>query len=307
MHSFWAWLIAVAGAGTLGTAVFVVLGTFLLAWFATHPPRRRVKGTPARFGAAFEEVAFASLEGTMLSGWFIPSPKQAEGQAARGVVILCHGMNANRGEALPWAERLWREGFALLLFDFRGMGNSDGDLCTAGYYETQDLRGAVKYLNSRPDVTDVPMGVFGFSMGGATAILAAADEECIQAVATHGAFATLNGAIAQRCRKHFGPLAPVVSWGALLLATRWFPVSPTLVSPINVVARLTPRPLMLLHGSRDRVVNLADAHALHAAAGHPKILHILPRSGHRRIHHSLRDETRQSVVQFFCENLVKKH
>lgn len=306
MHPFLAWSIAVAGAGTLGTAAWVILGTCLLAWFATHPPRRRVKGTPARFGAAFEEVAFASLEGTMLSGWFIPARNSTEGEPVRGVVILCHGMMANRGEALPWAERLWREGFSLLLFDFRAMGESDGDLCTAGYYETQDLRGAVKYLDSRPDMADVPMGVFGFSMGGATAILAAADEERIQAVATHGAFATLNGAITQRCRRHFGPLAPVVSWGARLLATRWFPVSPALVSPVNVVARLTPRPLMLLHGSHDRVVNLADAHALHAAAGHPKILHVLPRSGHRRIHHSLRDETRQSVVEFFRENLGNK-
>ena len=307
MHPFWSWLIAVAGAGTLGTAAFVVLGICLLAWFSTHPPRRRVKGTPAQFGAAFEEVAFASLEGTMLSGWFLPARNQANGESARGVVILCHGMMANRSEALPWAERLWREGFSVLLFDFRAMGNSDGDLCTAGYYETQDLRGAVKYLESRPEMAEVPMGVFGFSMGGATAILAAADEERIQAVATHGAFATLNGAIAQRCRRHFGPLAPIVSWGARHLATRWFPVSPALVSPVNVVSRLTPRPLLLLHGSRDKVVNLADAHALHAAAGHPKVLQVLPRSGHRRIHHSLRDEARQSVVQFFCENLAKKN
>ncbi len=302
MHTFWAWLIAVAGAGTLATAAWVLLGICALAWFSTHPPRRRVKGTPARFGAAYQEVSFTSLEGTMLSGWFIPARSDSPEETARGVIILCHGMMANRGEALPWAERLWKEGFALLLFDFRAMGNSEGELCTAGYYETQDVRGAVKYLATRPDTADLPMGVFGFSMGGATAILAAADEERILAVATHGAFATLDNAIVQRCRRHFGPLAPIVARGARLLANRWFPVSSALVSPVNVVSRLTPRPLMILHGSRDRVVNKADAHALHAAAGHPKQLHILPRSGHRRIHHSLRDEARQNVVEFFCEH-----
>lgn len=306
MHPFWSWLIALAGAGTLGTAAWVLLGICVLAWFATHPPRKRIKGTPAQFGATYEEVVFPSLDGTMLAGWFIPARSEAPSAPARGVVILCHGMMANRGEALPWAERLWTEGFALLLFDFRAMGHSEGELCTAGYHEQQDLRGAVKYLEARPDMAAVPMGVFGFSMGGATAILAAADEERIQAVATHGAFATLPSAITQRCRRHFGPLAPVVSWGACLLATRWFPVSPALVSPVSAVSRLTPRPLMLIHGSRDRVVNPADAHALHDAAGHPKVLQVLPRSGHRRIHKSLRNETRESVVRFFCENLVRK-
>ncbi len=288
----------------LGTMIWVLMGICALAWFSTHPPRRRVKGTPAGFGADFEEVAFASLEGTMLSGWFIPAQTKIHGETARGIVILCHGMMANRGEALPWAERLWKEGFALLLFDFRAMGNSEGDVCTAGYYETQDLRGAVKYLAARPDTADLPMGVFGFSMGGATAILAAADEERIQAVATHGAFATLDSAIGQRCRRHFGPLAPIVGWGARLLATRWSSVTSAQVSPVSAVARLTPRPLMLLHGSRDRVVNLADAHALLAAAGDPKELHVLSRSGHRRIHHSERDAARENVVNFFCENLL---
>lgn len=81
------------------------------------------------------------------------------------------------------------------------------------------------------------------------------------------------------------------------------PVSPSVVSPIQAVARLTPRPLLILHGKRDRVVHHSDARMLHAAAGHPKALHMMPRSGHRRIYRTLRQEARRRVAQFFCEHL----
>jgi fermentation-respiration switch protein FrsA (DUF1100 family) len=215
-------------------------------------------------------------------------------------------MLANRSEGLEWAEALWRRGFAVLMFDFRAVGQSEGERCSAGYYESIDLCGAVDYALSRSDCRDLELGVFGFSMGGAAAIIAAADEPRIQAVATHGAYATLDRAIIQRCRRHFGPLAPLAEWATRAIGERWMPVPTAEVSPMNAVSQLTPRPLLILHGTRDRVVHPEDAHVLHAAAGHPKTLNILPQSGHRRIHRSHREQTREQVVEFFVENLHPK-
>jgi fermentation-respiration switch protein FrsA (DUF1100 family) len=294
------------GAGVAAAATWLVGGSVALAYFSTHPPRRRPKQTPAAFGAAFEDVRFPSADGVMLSGWYVPARKTGQdGNRPPGAVILCHGMMANRAEVLPWAAPLWERGYALLMFDFRALGESGGDLCTAGYSEPQDLRGAVDYLASRPDMADVPIGVFGFSMGGVAAILAAADDPRIQAVATHGAFATLDRALAQRCRHHFWLFGPVVAWATRTVSqkARWFTMSPSAVAPINAISRLTPRPLLLLHGGRDPIVHPADARDLHDAAAHPKHLVILPRSGHKRIHATVRDQAREQLARFFCENL----
>jgi fermentation-respiration switch protein FrsA (DUF1100 family) len=300
LHTVWAALIAL-GASTAGTVLWIVLGVCAIAYYSTHPPRRRSKRTPAQFGAEFEEVQFPSRDSVMLSGWFVPA-RETE---PRGAVILCHGMCENRARMLPWAATLWTAGFSLLLFDFRAGGESEGDRCSAGYYEAKDLQGAVDYLASHPAAAGLPVGVFGFSMGGAAAILGAAEEARIQAVATHGAYATLDRAIVQRCRRHFGPLAPIAVWGTRVLGTglHWFPIATSHVSPINAVSRLTPRPLLLLHGARDRTINPSDARDLLAAAGHPKALHVLPRSGHRRIHRTQKEEARQKVAQFFTDNL----
>src|SRR5205823_5939858 len=144
------------------------------------------------------------------------------------------------------------------------------------------LRAAVDFLACRPETTNLPIGAFGFSMGGATAILAAAQDCRIAAVATHGAYASIERAVTQRCRKHFGPLGPLAEcftlWFALRLSP--LPVPTESVAPIRFVPQLSPRPVLILHGGRDRVVHPTDALDLHAAAGEPKTLHLMPRSGH---------------------------
>jgi fermentation-respiration switch protein FrsA (DUF1100 family) len=297
---FWT-LLFVAVVGVLGTIIWVVGGSYVIAYLATFPPRRRLKRTPEKFGAAFENVNFPSRDGTMLSGWFVPSSSPDP----QGVVVLCHGMMANRAEMMPWAESLWKKGLALLMFDFRGTSLSEGDKCTAGCYEPQDLHGALDYIETRPDCAGLPIGAFGFSMGGATVIMAAADDPRIQAIVSHGAYATLYGAIQQRCKHHFGPLAPIAVRIIMRLGNRrkWFVASPFGVAPLKAVARLTPRPLLLLHGERDPIIPAHHARKLYAAATGPKELHMLPRSRHKRINRKIRSQAHDRVVQFFCDHL----
>jgi len=100
-------------------------------------------------------------------------------------------------------------------------------------------------------------------------------------------------------------LRPLAQWYMLRVALKkgWFPAPISEVAPISVVSQITPRPLLLLHGSDDPIVAPKDAEALHEAAGIPKSLVVLPRSGHRRIHRPYRDDARNLVTAFFCEHL----
>ncbi len=282
---------ALAGGAALG------LGSLALAYLATHPRRRPLRRTPTEFELPFEDVTFPSRDGLRLSGWFVPSP------GARAGLILCHGHPNNRVEMLYWARLFYPAGYHLLLFDFRALGCSEGDLCSIGYHEVDDLLGAVDYCLARPEMQGLNLGVFGLSMGGAVTLMAAARDDRIAAVATHGAYASLEQAIAQRCRLYLGPLgvamqAPTIWWGQ-----RWIPAHPRCVAPLDVVHRIAPRPLLLCHGGRDIIVRPRDAAALYAAAGEPKQFHRLPRSWHVWIHPDEQAAYRERLLDFFARYL----
>ena len=218
--------VAIAGAG-------LAAGSLAYAWFATHPPRLRVR--PKKAGILpIEPVTFPSRDGLKISGWFIPAENPI------GSVILCHGHPANRMEMLPRARTLHPAGFNILMFDFRSLGESEGKLCSIGLHETQDLQGAADYLLARPEMGDLKFGVYGVSMGGAVAILTAAKDERFAAVAAHGAFADLERAIIQRGRMILGPLGPLFSAPTAYFGRRWLPCEPRDVSPAAVIAQIAP-------------------------------------------------------------------
>src|SRR5437870_5782538 len=133
--------VAVAACGLL--ALVIAGGAWAVAWFSIHPFRVRGRGTPADFGPAFEAIEFQSRDGTRLSGWLVPA------QCPAAILILAHGMAADRSQMLPWAERLWAAGYTLILFDFRALGRSGGNLCTMGLMEAEDLLAAVDYIEER--------------------------------------------------------------------------------------------------------------------------------------------------------------
>ena len=65
---------------------------------------------------------------------------------------------------LGTARTLHQAGFATVLFDFRAQGESRGNLCTFGYLEALDVRGAVRYLQERPDTAGLPIAGLGLSI-----------------------------------------------------------------------------------------------------------------------------------------------
>ena len=118
------------GVGVLAAAgVGLVAGTLAYAYFATHPWRFPIRVTPTAHGLAYEDIVFSAADGIRLSGWLIPASADNDKRAA---VIVCHGYPMNRQEMLPHAALLHEAGFTTLLFDFRALGESEGDLCSVG-------------------------------------------------------------------------------------------------------------------------------------------------------------------------------
>jgi hypothetical protein len=179
----------------LATLLAVVVPA-VVGWTATeralHPAvceaRERSLADYPDIQPAAELVSFPVPEGGQRVGWFILGRSQA-------TIILLHGFGCPRQEMLGYAQVLHRAGYSTLLFDFRGRGDSDGDAVTLGFYEQQDALAAVEYLKSRDDVGMGRVGVLGISMGGAVAILAAAQEPAIKAVIADSPFESAEQAI----------------------------------------------------------------------------------------------------------------
>jgi uncharacterized protein len=180
------------------------------------------------------------------------------------------------------AERLAREaGWAVLTFNFRGTGGSEGDFSLDGWLD--DLRHAVDVLSARTDVGGVWLA--GSSTGGSLAVILAAGDDRVRGVATLAAPASfsewadnparlLADARALGIIRHADFPPDAAAWG------RRFGE----LSPLAAAGRLAPRPLLLIHGDQDEVVPLADARALYEAGFGSADLRVIAGAGHRLRH-----------------------
>lgn len=250
---------------------------------------------PSVYGLAFEEVNFVSRDGTPLSGWLIPH------EEARGLVLLCHGIQSTRMSMLSKARSLHQWGYASLLFDFRGRGESGGAGCTLGLCEPDDVLGALDFLEARSDLAGLPVGGLGESLGAASVLGALLREPRLRAVAMEACFATLEEAVVRRCQWLAGP------WHGRLFDWAW----PRLQEEFGQLAEVSPLqaipsiqcPVLIIHDSLDWGVPLAASQRLFAAAAEPKEMWVAPRSLHVRASWMAREGYESRLRQFFDRHL----
>jgi uncharacterized protein len=218
-----------------------------------RPPKIISSISPRDLKMDFEDVSFRTADGLALRGWYIPSVKRTE-----KTVILLHGYPADKGNILP-ALAFLHDDFNLLLFDFRYLGKSEGSYSTAGAKEVEDLLAAIQFLKGR-GITKV--GVWGFSMGGAVALMAIQKASQIRAVISESSYASLSGMTFELLR------IPVLNYPIAYLVGLWaklfLGIDVRDASPADRI-RNTTIPILLIHSSADAVIPFSHARLLRQA------------------------------------------
>lgn len=219
-----------------------------------------------------EDANFIAADGTKLHGWFVLPLR------AKYAILFAHGNGGNithRKDILKAAGAL---GAAILAFDYRGYGKSEGSPTEAGVYS--DARAARAWLAQRMNIAETQIVLWGESLGTAVMIdLAAAD----------GA----RGLILEN------PISSVPDVAAFHY--RWLPVRWLMKNKFDAVSKIANYhgPLLIFHGEADTVVPLRFGQALFAAANEPKQMIVQP----GRDHNDLRTPEMFVAVHDFLNQL----
>lgn len=290
-NKYWLRLIAFAVVLFLCATIFVLLylGQLQLDVFIT-PKRNPNVGTLDVLNRPYRDVELTTSDGLKISGWYVPgSIPQA--------IVLVHGIDANRQAVVPEAKILSEAGYHLLLIDLRAHGLSEGTQATYGYREARDVQAAVNFLDDLPEVEQI--GALGTSFGGAAVARAAAIDPRLQAVVIESSYSNLPEAVEDA----FEDLSIFPKWPFaplfISLAERRVGLEIGQVNSARDLATISPRAVMIIHGSVDDLFPLPHARRMFAAAGEPKELWIIEGMGHSNPAAEQEAEFKARVLPFF--------
>lgn len=292
----WLVLVLVGILVLFGAAVLLDRNVAIRVGAITQPPRALGYHMVDDDGQPLMQVSLLTSDDLVLSGWYIPSHNGA-------AVILQHGYGANGGQMLPVGLMLARHGYGVLLFDFRGHGRSEGDFVTFGHEEVRDTEAALAFLLEQPDVDPTRIGIIGTSMGGATAILAAADHREVAAVVVEGVFSDVRDietGIRMVGILSRAPFDPLVN----RLVARYLGFDVDAIAPARRVGEIGPRPLLVLQGGEDERVPVRSGERLFGLAQEPKELWYEPSVRHNAFFRTLPLDYEQRIVAFFDRYLL---
>jgi uncharacterized protein len=228
-----------------------------------HPGRQR---TPKQPPDSCTEASFAGA-GVTLRGWRCLTKDNH-----RGTLVYLHGIADSRGSAAGVVRRFVSRGFDVIAYDSRAHGESDGEACTYGYYEKDDLRRVLDTIAPGPVV------LIGTSLGAAVALQAAAEDSRIAAVVAAEVFSDLESVVRDRAPFIF---TDAMIRKALALAEIEARFNVAAVSPVRAASRITV-PVLVIHGAADVDTPPEHSQRVYDALAGPRRLIMVADANHNR-------------------------
>jgi uncharacterized protein len=248
----------------------VALAVGVVAWAVgsklTEPDNHPVL-LPAGFQAQIVSIPGA---GHAIAGWWVDKG------ADSAVVLLLHGVRADRSSMVSRAQLLMRHGFSVLLIDLQAHGETPGEAITLGFRESADVVAARDWI--KRSAPGRRIGVIGCSLGGASVLLAP-QPSGFDAVVLEAVYPRIARATENRIRVFLGPVAPVAAPLLLMQLHPRLHIAVSDLEPIRFIGRLGA-PVLVVAGSRDERTTLAESQELADAAAAPKSLWLVEGARH---------------------------
>ncbi len=249
-------------------------------------PKRPIADFPK---TAYQTLTFKDSEGYVLEAWYLPVPK------SKGTVALFHGHSSNKGMLLCEAETFQALGYNTLSVDARSHGNSQGNICTIGYKEAEQVKLAHDWLAGKGEHNII---YWGASMGAST-ILRAIPQYNLKPskVILNCPFASMHDGVKGFLRNMNLPTEPLATglmvWGSILRGTNTFNYIPA------EYAKTLSIPVLLLWGAKDNRVLRYETDLIFKNLGSTqKKLAVFEQSGHQSYCKSEPELWRKQVEEF---------
>jgi fermentation-respiration switch protein FrsA (DUF1100 family) len=266
--------------------IISVIGVFLLLCGALYLfqkklvfyPMREFTMTPDQIDLPYEDVYINVTPNEKVHGWFFTA-NNPDSNMQPPVVLFCHGNAGNISHRLETADFILSLGADILLFDYRGYGQSDGSPSEANVYS--DAEACYNWLLEQKGVKPEDIVLFGRSLGGAVVI------ELAQRVTCRGLIIESSFTSAEEMGKRIFPFLPT----KYLLRYEF--------DSIGKIGSVTC-PVLVTHSPDDEIVPFDMGKKLFASANEPR--RFVPLRGGHNEREYLADSVYSQAVSEFIHN-----
>jgi len=238
--------------------------------------------------SAFTNIKLKSKDNLTLDGWLIRVPH------AKGTIALFHGHGSEKSANLSQSNTFNELGYSTLLIDFRAHGQSEGNTCTIGYREAEDVKLVYDYLKSNGEKH---IFLYGISLGAATVTKAIADYRLTpEKIILEMPFGSLPATVEGKMRMAGLPTEPLAGlltfWGGSINGFWAFNMEP------REFVKQIKCPVLLQWGKKDKGVTEAEINELFKNIASPKKFVVYENSGHENLCENEPDKWEDTVEEF---------
>jgi len=244
------------------TPLFAALLLFAAGstWLALYPPVPDDLGGAPNLDHQAERVKIPVAADDALEGWLLPGTRP-------GLIVIFHGYARNHTRAWRYAQFLRRDGYSILAIDFRSSRPHERKPTTLGTFELEDARATLRWIESQAQFAGRPIGLFGESLGGSVALVAAAGDSAVRGVCVDCAFVSGRRALEEASRRKLHLPAEPTAAVARALGRAATHEDPYALDAGAAARMLTGRPTFFIAAEHDDRFSEDEARDLWRAAG----------------------------------------
>lgn len=251
---------------------------------------------PETYGMTGEEFDVSSFDGVILDGLLIQPDTITE-----GIVVMLHGIGSYKEVFYSMAKNLSDQGYMVMLTDLRAMGQSGGEFCTYGYYEKKDIEIITELLHMR--YPNLPIALYGTSLGGAIAIQSMATNPLITAGIIECTYDEIGKVVRGYAARKAGVQLNLIADFALWRASREAGFEPDSMNPADY-SRSINQPVLIAHGTQDMNIPISwGKHNFENMPSQEKIFYEIKGASHHNLSTIGGTEYSIAVLQFLKEHL----